>query len=187
MAQLFSQATFPGPRPHLGILSRGSQGHPPALSLASPRWGAPGPLCQSPRKLKQNRISAPVQGRRQREKCVSTLGRPQRGLSVRPSEPPPGDPYPSKAPWNPAARTPRAPDPRRPRLGSVRLGGAEGDLGRPEGVGPGAGRGPGWAGPGARLTVELHHGAERPLQLLVDVDHGEGAVVRVHHAHVQVA
>lgn len=39
----------------------------------------------------------------------------------------------------------------------------------------GAGRGAG------TLTVELHHGAERP-QLLVDVDHCEGAVVRVHHA-----
>lgn len=47
----------------------------------------------------------------------------------------------------------------------------------------------GWAGHrwGRGLTVELHHGAERPLQLLVDVDHGEGAVVRFRDAHVQVA
>lgn len=37
------------------------------------------------------------------------------------------------------------------------------------------------------LTVELHHGAERSLQLLVDIDHGEGAIVCVHDAHVQVA
>lgn len=44
----------------------------------------------------------------------------------------------------------------------------------------------GW-GAAAGLTVELHHGAERPLQLLVDVHHGEGAVVRVHDAHVEVA
>lgn len=47
--------------------------------------------------------------------------------------------------------------------------------------------GGGVGGCGGALTVKLHHGAERALQLLVDVDHGEGAVVRVHHAHVQVA
>lgn len=76
---------------------------------------------------------------------------------------------------HPIKRFPSLLDLREPGLNiNIKLHG--GTSGRRE-----AGRG------GGGLTVELHHGAQNPLQFFADVDHGERAVVRVHDAHIQVA
>ena len=82
----------------------------------------------------------------------------------------------------PAAPTTVPPDPCRAQTGEWETRGQRRTWGRSR---RGGTRGGGKAGAG--LTVQLHHGAEHTLQLLVDVEHGEGVVVGVHDPHVQEA